>query len=670
MFVSVVKQWAMPSLLASPSQNTLPRIVAVGFRRINRMLHELVPTMAEQARVDVLDMGFDQAVTRIRQLQQEQGVDVVVAAGSNGDYLRQHLDTPVVLVKVGGFDLMRALAQAKQLSARVGMVTYEGMAPDLSPYADLFQLEVLQRSYQTEDEARWAVQSLREAGVDVVVGTGTAADQADALGGHGVFLYSKDAVREALADAVEVARAARIEVAKRERLGTILTQMSEGVIAVDAQEVIETLNPTMANWLGIEAVQWQGQRLSAMCPELSLAQTLRDGQSDVERIEQVRGKSLIVSRTPIVEQGRLTGAVLICQDPIRIQRVDRHIRSKSRAATPSVQHGLDDFLGHSQVAVQLRQQAQRCARSPATVLLVGESGTGKELIAQGIHRASDRRDMPFVAVNCAAVAESLLESELFGYEEGAFTGARRGGKIGLFEAAHGGTIFLDEVGEMPLSLQARLLRVLQAREVLRVGATEPTPIQVRVIAATHRNLREHVARGLFRLDLLYRLDILRLEVPPLRDRVEDIELIAHTLFRKVCQQMGLRHAVEPLWLSLLIDKAPGHAWPGNVRELENVIERLVVQWQADTGHEASEPALLAQLAQRAPEIFASQKKSESENGSAPSLPVAKQTWVHTRQVHERQRIEEALARCHGDREAAARLLGISRTTLWRKLRQT
>jgi transcriptional regulator, propionate catabolism operon regulatory protein len=637
-------------------RSAVPRIVAVGYRRINKMLRELAPAFASNAQVDVLDVGFDQAVTRIRQLQASQGVDVVVAAGSNGAYLRQHLDTPVVLVKVGGFDLMRALAHARQLlghtQASVGLVTYQGMSPDLSPYAPLLQVGVVQRSYQSEDEAHWAVQSLKEEGVQVVVGTGTVADQADALGMQGVFLYSMDAVRSALDDALEVARAARIELAKRERLGTILTQLSDGVIAVDLNEHIETLNPTMAHWLNIEPAQWQGKRLTELCAELSLLPTLRQGQADLDRIEQVRGKTLIVNRMPILEQGRLTGAVLTCQDPIRIQRVDRHIRTRTKSAALGAKHELSTFLGEGAAATQLREQARQCARSQATVLLVGESGTGKELIAQGIHQASDRRDMPFVAINCAAMTETLLESELFGYEEGAFTGARRGGKMGLFEAAHNGTLFLDEVGEMPMALQSRLLRVLQAREVLRVGATDPTPVNVRILAATHRDLPAHVDKGLFRLDLLYRLDILRLNVPPLRERMDDFDCIATALHQRICARLGVPLDRSVDLLKSLVLQAPGYHWPGNVRQLENLLERCIVLGVDTSNKQDASDVVLYRLM---PELRSGQLPPHL---NAP-VPASLQARAH---------MEAVLFACQGDRAAAAKQLGISRTTLWRKLK--
>lgn len=637
-----------------------PRIVAVGFRRINKMLQELAPDVADRAVVDVLDVGFEQAVARVRGLQASQPVDVVVAAGSNGAYLRQHLELPVVLVKVGGFDLMQALAQARRLSDHIGLLTYEGMAPDLARFDRLFDFDVVQRSYRTEDEARACVRELQQAGVEVVVGSGVAVDVAEQLGLTGLFLYSMDAVREALDDAVEVARAARIEQAKRERLNTILAQISDGVIAVDRHERIQTLNPQMARWLGIEPADWIGQRLSEVCPELTLQATLRLAAPELESIERVKGKALIVSRTPIVEQGVLTGAVLSAQDPISIQRVDRHIRARIKPQAASSRYELGGFVGSSPAARRVQALASRCAQSHATVLLLGDSGTGKELIAQGIHRASDRRDMPFVAVNCAAMTETLLESELFGYEEGAFTGARRGGKVGLFEAAHRGTLFLDEIGEMPLPLQTRLLRVLQEREVLRVGATEPTPVQVRVIAATHRDLARQVEQGAFRLDLYYRLNILRIEVPPLRERLADLPEILQALVRKQLERVTIAGGAplsEPL-LAALLAQASHHSWPGNVRELDNVVERLLACAPSGPAPSTPESAQRA-LRELVPELF----DRPHEPRRVPGVQHAT-----SRPMSEREQAEAVLAECAGDKAEACRRLGVSRTTLWRKLK--
>jgi propionate catabolism operon transcriptional regulator len=653
-----------PLSLGQQASAPLPRIVAVGFRRINKMLQELAPEFAARASVEVLDVGFELAVQRLETLQNTLPVDVVVAAGSNGGFLRQRLDTPVVMVKVGGFDLMKALVQAKRLSSRVGLVTYEGMAPDLTQFDGLFELAVLQRSYRTEDEAQACVRELHQLGVEVIVGSGVAADLAEQMGLAGVFLYSLDAVREALEDAVEVARASRIELAKRERLNTILAQLSDGVIAVDHQERIQTLNPAMAQLLGVAPALWLGRALSEVCPDLSLQSTLRLAMPELEKIERIKGKALIVNRMPIIEQGQLTGAVISCQDPINIQRVDRQIRTRIKPHAVASRYELAQLLGNSPAISRVKKMAQQFARSQATVLLLGESGTGKELIAQGIHMASDRRDLPFVAVNCAAVSETLLESELFGYEDGAFTGARRGGKIGLFEAAHKGTLFLDEVGEMPVSLQARLLRVLQEREVLRVGATEPTPVNVRVIAATHRDLLAHVGHGQFRLDLYYRLNILRLEVPPLRERPDDVAPLAQALHRQVCARLGLPPSRTQPLIDALVGQAPRHNWPGNVRELENLIERAVAC------SVSSEPDLLlvatpaqAALIAIAPELF------DGVASEQASVVAARQSLKAEQRGAERIQIERILQECSGDKARASDRLGISRTTLWRKLRE-
>jgi propionate catabolism operon transcriptional regulator len=656
-----------PTRTAAPS---LPHIVAVGFRRINKMLQELAPDFADRASVDLVDLGFAQAVARIREIQAQRPIDVVVSAGSNGAYLRQHLDMPVVLVKVGGFDVMQALARARRVSPRVGVVMYEGTAPDLTPFAESLDLPLVQRTYRTEDDAQACVRELQQAGVQALIGPGLVADLADQAGLAGVFLYSLDAVREALEDAVEVARASRIEQAKRERLNTILGQLSDGVIAVDLAERIQTLNPAMADWLGVPVGAWMGRPLSEVCPELSLQDTLRLGLEELEKIERVRGKLLIVNRMPIIEQGVQTGAVLTCQDPISIQRVDRQIRSRIKPHAPGSRYELAQFLGDSPQARRVRALAMGCAASPATVLLIGESGTGKELMAQGIHVASERREMPFVAVNCAALSEALLESELFGYEEGAFTGARRGGKIGLFEAAHNGTLFLDEIGEMPLALQTRLLRVLQEREVLRVGATEPTPVNVRVIAATHRDLREQVAQGRFRQDLFYRLNILRLDVPPLRERLNDLPIIARALHRKLCDRLGIDARHTAVLVDRLIDQGWHYDWPGNVRELDNLLERLV----AYAGAQAASPSpeeMDRLMADVLPELFAGavQPTAPEQTGMQTGMQASALSALRASQAErERAELRRVLQACGGDRGKASAALGISRTTLWRKLK--
>ncbi|HOX90280.1 MAG TPA: propionate catabolism operon regulatory protein PrpR [Burkholderiaceae bacterium] len=640
----------MASLLTAADRR--PRILAVGFHRLKHLLQELAPSYVGVAAVEVLDRGFEQALAEIESRRREGRADVVVAAGSNGAYLRQHAELPVVLVRVGGFDVMRALARARGISARVALVTYGEVSAEVQQFNALFGLGVELRSYRNEPEARDCVNELRARGIEVVVAPGLVADLADEAGMTGVFLYSQDAVREALDDAVNLARVARIEQAKRERLNTILAQLRDGVVAVDMDERVQTLNPAMERLLGLPAATALGRRLGELAPELSLARTLKDARPEPDEIQRLGTRTLVTSRLPIVEQGVQTGAVLTAQDPAAIQRVDRSLRaSHARPAAPA-RYALADLVGTSPAIERVRALARHYARSQATVLIRGESGTGKELLAQGIHHAGPRAAQPFVAMNCAAVPEPLLESELFGYEEGAFTGARRGGKPGLFEAAHTGTLFLDEVGDMPLPLQTRLLRALQEREVLRIGATEPTPVDVRVIAATHRDLAAMVETGDFRRDLYYRLNILRIELPPLRERREDLAAIAAHLLDKVAARLrsDAREA-RPL-VEALVRAARDYAWPGNVRELENLIERLV---GAADGAPIDPDAALREWVS---ELYATPAPRPARSG-ADAHPAG-------REALEREVIERALAECGGNRAAAAARLGISRTTLWRR----
>ncbi|AVR96020.1 propionate catabolism operon regulatory protein PrpR [Pseudoduganella armeniaca] len=379
-------------------------------------------------------------------------------------------------------------------------------------------------------------------------------------------------------------------------------------------------------------------------------------------VRAVVGAGLI---TDLAEEAGLTGVFVYSaasirqafDDALEIARLgqleaQRH-RTRGGAVpdTLRARHGVADLRGASPAMEKVRQAAVLYARSAATVLIQGETGSGKELVAQAIHRESPRRllaNAPFVAVNCGALAESLLESELFGHEEGAFTGARRGGHAGLFEAANHGTLFLDEIGEMPLALQTRLLRVLEEREVVRVGGTRPVPVNVRIVSATHCDLEQRVRDGRFRADLFYRLAVLRLTLPPLRERQDDIVPLAEWSLRNALAALGTRAA--PNLAAELAACAPllrAYAWPGNVRELRNLAERLALFLAAEP-LQALTPAFILDVA---PELAGTRAAT-----AAPVLPAREST-------------ADVLRRFGGRRDAAAQYLGISRTTLWRRLRE-
>ncbi|TDU28393.1 propionate catabolism operon transcriptional regulator [Panacagrimonas perspica] len=525
-----------------------PVIWTVSVSRLSRLLQDVTPEFDTRARIENIHLGFDEAVTTLRGRMQRERCDVLIAAGSNGAYLKNRLDKPVVLVRPDGFDLMLALAQAHRISPNIGVLTHQTEVPAFDDFQKSFGLDIAQRAFETAEDARTQVRELVALGCTAIVGTGLAADLAEQAGVAGILLYSADTIRQAFESALEIARA----------VGSAETQ------------------------------------------------------------------------APSLRAGRGSGGG---------------------------RYALSDLIGDSAVMRALRHDIVNFATSDRTVLISGDTGTGKELVAQSLHAGSPRRKGAFVAVNCGAIAESLLESELFGYEEGAFTGSRRGGRTGLMETAHGGTLFLDEIGEMPLALQTRLLRALEEREVLRVGASRAVPIDIRVIAATHGNLDAMAAAGRFRRDLYYRLNVLRLQVPKLIERGADIvQLARHFL------EASLGEAA-PEWTEAALDVLRAHAWPGNVRELRNLVDRVAVFCEGSTA-----PIDVALLRRCAPELLGGSHHSEDARLTPSPEAEPKTSAARRRSSGPRPDLRRVMERAGGDRQVAARILGVSRTTLWRWLR--
>lgn len=363
-------------------------------------------------------------------------------------------------------------------------------------------------------------------------------------------------------------------------------------------------------------------------------------------------KEVIVNVAPIYINGRLRGSAGVIHDISEIIALNRELaKAKKLIRHLKAHYTWDDIIGNSPALEHAKEQALRAAETPATVLLTGASGTGKELFAHAIHNASRRSGNQFIRVNCAAISENLLESELFGYEKGAFTGADRGGKKGLFEEADGGTIFLDEIGDISHSLQSRLLRVLQEKEIVRVGGTHPVPVDVRVISATNADLREKIRAASFREDLFYRLNVIPIRIPSLREHKDDIRPIAEHIIFRLNQEYGreVRELSDDA-LNRFID----YDWPGNVRELENVLAMAMVTMMpqekiVEAGHL---PALSGEAAP-------SRLKS-----SAHVRPLRK-----VLEEAERNAVVRALNETGGNRTKAASLLGVSMRSIFYKIQK-
>ncbi len=383
------------------------------------------------------------------------------------------------------------------------------------------------------------------------------------------------------------------------------------------------------------------------------------GVAEMGEKQTIRGRELIVNRVPLMDADRVVGAYgrVVFKDVEQLYELASKLKvleskvkyyEKELTQLRGARYTMASILGSGQAISAAKLEALRASRTDSTVLVFGETGTGKELFAHAIHAASQRRSGPFIKLNCAAVPADLLESELFGYEEGAFTGAKRGGKPGKFEMAQGGTLFLDEIGDMPQAMQVKLLRVLQERELERVGGTVTRPVDIRIIAATGRSLEELVNDGSFRADLYYRIHVIPIRVPPIRERREDIEAIADSFLAGLSNDTGeFKRTISPQ----LMEALKSYNWPGNVRELQNVLERAAAMTRGETLLPEHVPDYLLRSI---PKLCA---------GLAPC------TLAHARAEAERKTIVAALAAAAGNKTRAASILQIHRVKLYEKMKR-
>ncbi|NPV70973.1 MAG: sigma-54-dependent Fis family transcriptional regulator [Firmicutes bacterium] len=440
-------------------------------------------------------------------------------------------------------------------------------------------------------------------------------------------------------------------------LETILEIAYDGIVVVDKNGVVRMFNRAYEEFLGISRDQMIGRHVTECIENTRMHIVVKTGVPEIGWVQKIKGQEMVVQRIPIKKDGEIIGAVgkVMFKNVNELQalaeklnfaekRLEYYERELSRIK--GARYSLDDIVGESEAVVKIKGLALKVARGSSTVLIRGESGTGKEILAHGIHSASPRAHRPFIQINCAAIPKELLESELFGYEAGAFTGARKGGKPGRFELAAGGTIFLDEIGDMPIDMQAKVLRVLQEKEIQRVGGVDTVPVDVRLVAATNKNLEKMIAEGQFREDLYYRLNIVSLVIPPLRDRAGDIPILVECILNRLGSQMGLpRKTVSPEAMKSLVN----YQWPGNVRELINVLERMI--------NTVDEPVILPS---HLPFQIAGSASSPRVNGGSITLrSIMEQA--------ERQAIAEALKACKGNRVRASNLLGIPRSALYTKM---
>lgn len=445
---------------------------------------------------------------------------------------------------------------------------------------------------------------------------------------------------------------------------SIMDYFHDGVVIVDQLGIVRYVNEANDRITGMNKEDVIGKHVRDVVPDSHLLDVLATGRSITDKLTRVGDKIVISNIVPVHDKDRrLTGAVSVFRDLTETLQLSRKLseaeniiedlKQKLSISGKSDEHGM--LTGNSPKMQRVVQLAYKAAQVNSTVVIEGESGTGKEMLARFIHQHSDRADNPFVPVNCASIPETLIESELFGYEEGAFSGARRGGKPGMFELAGGGTLFLDELEELSLHIQAKLLRVIQNKELMRVGGTQKKSIDVRIIGASNKNIADMVREKMIREDLYYRINVVRIEIPPLRERKEDIPLFLQHILNKMSKKLKKRmKKIHPEAMKRLLE----YSFPGNIRELENIIELAMI---LDDNHilELNDlPESVAHLTRE------SQGQGESQSRLGCSI---ENRLVPTLEETEKQLLQDVLQQTD-NRSKAAKILGISRATLYRKLK--
>ncbi|NLP53120.1 sigma-54-dependent Fis family transcriptional regulator [Bacillus sp. RO1] len=445
----------------------------------------------------------------------------------------------------------------------------------------------------------------------------------------------------------------------KQSLQTAMDHAYDGILLADDTQTIQMVSPSLLELFNMEYQEVLHKKTDEVFPHFQLSKIFETEEAEVSDFHEINGIKYIIHRIPVLQEGRMVGAIvkIMYRQLNEVNELFKRLQKAENKASfyhtelkksESARFTWEHIITENPVMEKIKKSAAKAAKGRSTILIRGESGTGKELFAHAAHNSSARKDGKFVVVNCAAIPEDLLESEFFGYEDGAFTGARSKGKIGKFDLANGGTLFLDEIGDMSLNLQAKLLRVLQEREFYRVGGTKRIHVDVRIIAATNRNLEEMVKEGTFREDLYYRLNVISLFIPPLRERMRDIHILSEKMMSDLNRIIGTSiTGFEPQAKHILMS----YHWPGNVRELRNVMERAMTF--AEHGKIKIEDLpdyMLASPKVLVEEIAVTQEESMVESA-------------------ERQAIETALTKTKGNKAKAAKMLGISRSSLYDKLKK-
>jgi PAS domain S-box-containing protein len=601
--------------------------------------------------VDILEGNLGEGVKAAR-MAIEQGAKILISRGGTYERIKSEVELPVIDVKVTAFDLIDSFREVQKLGdcGVVGVLGFRSVISGAEVIAEVMGLKTLCTEINRESDIESAIRNQLQQGIRVFVGDKNAEAVAARPDCRAVLINSgRQAMENAIQQAKDILYAARQQREKAQQFSTIIDFVHDGIVAVDRSGSITVFNSASENLTGFARYEAIGRKITDIIPETKLLTTMETALPEIGDIQRLENQTVIATnRVPVVVDGEVWGAVATYQDITEVQKLEQSIRIRLSEKGFTAQYNFSDIVYCSDKIRECIETARKFARYDTSVLISGPSGVGKELFAQSIHNSSKRKNSPFVAINCAALPETLIESELFGYVEGSFTGAAKKGKAGLFEMAHGGTLFLDEISELPIFLQGRLLRVLQEKHVMRIGDNKLIPVDVRIISATNRNLRSLVRLNQFRSDLYFRIAILSLDIPPLNERTDDIELLSTHFVREFGQKY--RHRKLKLDRSA-IEFLRGYVYEGNIRELQGMIERAVVTCEGQNiGID---------------DLNINQRDVEGSPDDCCNNTFA--AGLTLRELEERY-IEYVYRNTNGSIKDSSAILGIDRSTLWRRIK--
>jgi len=617
---------------------------------IAEIANNILASSNEKAVVVVSTGPIEEAVS-IAYVMIDKGVEVIITRSATAVKLKESFNIPVLDMGIKTIDILKAVKKASSYGKRVGIIVYDDIIFSVNTIKYMLEVDAIPIFFNVNDTIEEKEDKIHEklADIDVGVGGSIAIAILAKYGIKGILIESEiESIRQIINEAKTIVEFTQLEKQRVQELSTIFNYTHEGVVTVDKNGMIKFFNGLAEKVFKKQSSLVIGKRAGELLPQLCFSEVMAAKEPSIDEIITVGDNTIVSTIIPLKTGDEFAGAICLFQESSKIQGMEGKIRLKLNEKGYLAKYTISDIITGCEQMENVVNFLSIYSKVNSTILIMGETGTGKEIVAQSIHNASLRATMPFVAINCGALPDNLLESELFGYEDGAFTGAKKGGKPGLFEIAHGGTIFLDEIGEISEKVQLNLLRVLEEKQVMRIGGNKLTHVDVRVICATNKNLKEEVKKKAFREDLFYRLNVLAIKIPPLRQRKESIRLFIDYFVTKLCAENNIRiKSISNRAAEYLVN----YDWPGNVRELQNFIERLIVSVHRHTIDIDDVRSLM---------------DIENETPGAPHSVININIAREYKEI-EKEILNSAFNFADKNHTRTSKMLNISRATLWRKL---